>query len=111
MIYTGAPLKKFGSDSGFEATHRFTIEEQLPERLSIVIERPDLYTITCNGKTITATKDSWWLDKAFGKIDVTEAAKLSEIRGIRYLFPLLSVPPRASRQPFRYNFVTDASSE
>ena len=70
--------KKFGPDSGFEATYRFTVEERLPERLSIVIERPDLYTITCNGKKVSSKKGAWWLDKAFGRIDITKAAKIGE---------------------------------
>jgi hypothetical protein len=70
--------KKFSPDSGFEATYRFTVEERLPERLSIVIERPDLYTIICNGKPVSAQKDAWWLDKAFGRIDIKEAARLGE---------------------------------
>jgi hypothetical protein len=70
--------KTFGPDSGFEATYRFAIEERLPERLSIVIERPDLYAITCNGKTVSAKKNSWWLDKAFGRISITEAVKIGE---------------------------------
>jgi hypothetical protein len=70
--------KTFGPDSGFEAAYRFTVEEQVPERLSIVVERPDLYTITCNGKPVSANKDSWWLDKSFGKIDIAQAAKVGE---------------------------------
>jgi hypothetical protein len=90
--------KTFGPDSGFEATYRFTIEGQVPKRLSIVIERPDLYMITCNGKTVVSRASrprsegetpsaqrgqdgrdtTWWLDKAFGRIDITEAAKVGE---------------------------------
>ncbi len=70
--------KTFSPDSGFEATYRFIIEQQVPKRLSIVIERPDLYAITCNGKPISAKKDSWWLDKAFGRIDIAETAKVGE---------------------------------
>jgi hypothetical protein len=70
--------KTFGSDSGFEATYRFTIQQQVPKRFSIVIERPDLYTITCNGKTISAREGSWWLDKSFGKIDIARVAKIGE---------------------------------
>jgi hypothetical protein len=50
----------------------------LPERLSIVIERPDLYTITCNGKKVSTGSNTWWLDKAFGRIDLTKAAQLGE---------------------------------
>ncbi|MFH1715838.1 MAG: glycosyl hydrolase [Planctomycetota bacterium] len=70
--------KTFAPDSGFEATYRFTIDRQMPQRLWIVIERPDLYEITCNGRKISAEGDSWWLDKAFGKIDITKAARVGE---------------------------------
>jgi hypothetical protein len=70
--------KTFGPDSGFEATYRFTIQQQVPERLWIVIERPDLYSIKCNGKTVSAMKDTWWLDKAFGKIDIASTARIGE---------------------------------
>jgi hypothetical protein len=70
--------KTFDSDSGFEASYKFSIEQQLPNQLWIVIERPDLYEITCNGKTIAAKKGSWWLDKSFGRIDITKFARLGE---------------------------------
>ena len=70
--------KKFPPESGFEATYRFTIESRVPEPLYIVIERTDLYTITCNGTIVSAAKGSWWLDKSFGKIDITSAAKVGE---------------------------------
>ncbi|MCX7426943.1 MAG: glycosyl hydrolase, partial [Planctomycetia bacterium] len=67
--------KKFAADSGFEATYRFTIEGPVPKPLVVVIERPDLYTITCNGKPVSAAPGQWWLDKVFGKIDLSEAAQ------------------------------------
>jgi hypothetical protein len=70
--------KTFGPDSGLEATYRFVIAEPLPERLSIVIERPDLYTITCNGTEVSVEKDAGWLDKSFGRIDITSVAKVGE---------------------------------
>jgi hypothetical protein len=70
--------KKFAADSGFAATYRFSIEKQMPDSLYIVIERPDLYSIKCNGIPVSAIKDSWWLDKAFGKIDIAAAAKAGE---------------------------------
>jgi len=62
----------------------------VPKPLWIVIERPDLYQITCNGTPVRnmpspyplprgeGTKDSWWLDKSFGRIDITAAAKPGE---------------------------------
>ncbi|MBW8040431.1 MAG: hypothetical protein FVQ85_10565 [Planctomycetes bacterium] len=70
--------KKFPADSGFAATYRFTIEKQVPNELYIVIERPDLYSIKCNGKAVKAIKGSWWLDKSFGKINIRTAAKVGQ---------------------------------
>ncbi len=70
--------KKFPADSGFTASYRFTIEGSVPPNLAIVIERPDLYAVTCNGKPVAAQKDDWWLDKAFGRIAIAAAAKPGE---------------------------------
>jgi hypothetical protein len=70
--------KTFDPGSGFEATYRFAVEQRVPERLSIVIERPDLYTITCNGQPIAAEKGAWWLDKSFSKIDIAKVTKVGE---------------------------------
>jgi len=68
--------KTFPAGSGFEATYRFNIAESVPNSLEIVIERPDLYKIACNGKPVTATEGKWWLDKAFGRIDIAAVAKV-----------------------------------
>ena len=70
--------RTFPADSGFEATYRFTIEDQLPASLYVVVERADLYTITCNGRPLTSTADDWWLDKSFARIDITSAARIGE---------------------------------
>lgn len=68
--------KTFPPDSGFEAVYRFTIAERVPESIAIVIERPDLYAITCNGTPVTADRNDWWLDRAFGRIDIRSAARV-----------------------------------
>lgn len=97
--------KTFPPGSGFEASYKFTIEGSVPKNLAIVIERPDLYTITCNGRSLPvpaftpaklwhpqganssepaiALKPSpefkdWWLDRAFGKIPLASAARTGE---------------------------------
>ena len=70
--------KTFPEDSGFEATYRFTIEGRVPKPLHIVIERSDLYEITCNDKRVVADEGDWWLDKSFARIDVTATAQLGE---------------------------------
>lgn len=70
--------KTFPADSPFEATYRFNIDGAVPASLDIVIERPDLYTITCNGKPVSWDGKSWWLDRAFGKMNVRDAAVVGE---------------------------------
>jgi hypothetical protein len=69
---------RFAPDSGFEAAYRFHIEKRLPDQLWIVIERSDLYDITCNGKTIADGEGAWWLDRSFGRIDIAKLAQLGE---------------------------------
>jgi alpha-L-rhamnosidase len=90
--------KKFAPDSGFTASYKFTIEDSVPTNLAIVIERPDLYTITCNGRPVAAEVTgripfsdeqsplphyqpvfaNWWLDKSFGRIPIASAAHVGE---------------------------------
>jgi hypothetical protein len=70
--------KRFPETSGFTANYRFTIAEAVPKSLAIVIERPDLYTITCNGRLVAAAENAWWLDRAFGRINLAAAARVGE---------------------------------
>lgn len=67
---------EFKPDSGFIARYNFTIEEAVPEALYAVVERADLYTITCNDVPVAVEAGAWWLDRAFGKIDIAKAAKV-----------------------------------
>ncbi len=66
---------KFPAESGFTATYRFTIDGAVPKPLAIVVERADLYSVACNGQAIAVAKDSWWLDRAFSKLDISAAAR------------------------------------
>ncbi len=70
--------KKFPADSGFKATYRFTIRGAVPAGLSFVAERADLYAITCNGRPVSPEPGQWWLDRSFGRIDISGAAKEGE---------------------------------
>jgi hypothetical protein len=69
---------KFPANSGFEASYKFTVESAVPTNLAIVVERPDLYAITCNGRPVTATAGEWWLDKAFGRLRLAGVASTGE---------------------------------
>ncbi|MGQ9651193.1 MAG: glycosyl hydrolase [Phycisphaerae bacterium] len=79
---------RFSPSSGLEAVYRFVIREKVPASLFIVIERADLYTITCNNKEVKAAEGQWWLDKAFGKIDIAAAAQVGENRVVIKASPL-----------------------
>lgn len=70
--------KTFPKKSGFEAAYRFTIEGAVPSDLQFVLERPDLYTVRFNGKKVHAKKDAWWVDRAFGRIDLAKYARAGE---------------------------------
>jgi hypothetical protein len=77
--------KKFPAGSDFEATYHFTIAKEpevkgtpVTSGLSIVIERPDLYKIYCNDTEVKPIPGEWYLDKAFGKIDLSNVAKPGE---------------------------------
>jgi len=70
--------KTFAADSGFTASYKFTIEGGVPSNLAIVIERPDLYTITCNGWLVSNPAGDWWLDKSFGRIAIADTARAGE---------------------------------
>jgi hypothetical protein len=58
---------RFRPDSGFEATFRFRAGRGVDlGSIEAVVERPRLYRVSVNGRTVEPDKDRWWLDKAFG---------------------------------------------
>jgi hypothetical protein len=70
--------RNFAPTSGFEASYRFQINGAVPKNLEIVLERPNLYQVTCNGRAVQATPNSWWLDKAFGRLPIAANACTGE---------------------------------
>jgi hypothetical protein len=70
--------RRIPTNDGFEARYRFKIEGSVPNDLVLVVERPDLYTISCNGQPVKPSQGEWWLDRAFGKINISSAARTGE---------------------------------
>jgi len=68
--------REFAANSGFAASYHFALEQAVPANLTLVVERPDLYSISCNGKPVAAQPGAWWLDRAFGVIDLSRAAQI-----------------------------------
>lgn len=69
--------KTFPKQFPVSATYRFTLREKVPQDLAIAIERPDLYTITCNGTNVEPSNE-WWLDRAFKKVPIATAVRVGE---------------------------------
>lgn len=70
--------KSFPPESGFQVTYRFRIEEKVPEEIFVVVERPDIYRIRLNGVELSWDRESWWLDRSFGKIPARSAVRVGE---------------------------------
>jgi len=70
--------KRFAPDSGCEVTYRFTIEGPVPGDLNVVVERPDLYRMTFNGRELRHDGRTWWLDRVFGRMPVAPLAHTGE---------------------------------
>jgi hypothetical protein len=70
--------KSLPPSSGVRVVYRFRIDDAVPKRLSIGIERPDLWTIALNGKRLEAEPGKWWLDRSLGLLDATAAARVGE---------------------------------
>jgi hypothetical protein len=63
--------KKFPAGSGFEATFWFETDAALDRAgLRAVVERPELWQVSVNGKPVAARPGEWWLDRAFGVYDI-----------------------------------------
>ncbi len=62
---------KFTPDSGFEATFHFDVAG-LADKSSLraVVERPELWKVSINGKPVAPRKGEWWLDRAFAVFDI-----------------------------------------
>ncbi len=67
---------KFAGDSGFKAEYWFEAADGVDRQtLKCVVERPELYRVSCNGIEIHPAEGVWWLDKAFGVFDIGSVAK------------------------------------
>jgi hypothetical protein len=65
----------FARDSGFKADFWFEADGAVPlDSLKCVVERPELFRVSCNGTSVEPLEGQWWLDKSFGVFDIGGAA-------------------------------------
>lgn len=61
----------FGMNTGFEASFPVWVDASAAElAVELVVERPELYEVTLNGKVIESTEGKWGLDKNFGVFEL-----------------------------------------
>jgi hypothetical protein len=57
----------FGIETGFTVTYHFIINGKIDTAgIKAVVERPGLWSVSVNNRTIVARKGEWWLDRSFG---------------------------------------------
>jgi len=62
---------KFPADSGFEATFHFEVAGGVDKAaLQAIIERPEFWKVSINGRPVERRPGAWWLDHAFGVFDI-----------------------------------------
>lgn len=75
-------MDNFTNESWFRARYHFTVDESLPDEamkaMQAVIERPDQWSITLNGKEIKPSGDNWWLDRHFPVFSIGESIRKGE---------------------------------
>jgi len=61
----------FPPGTGFKASYHFTVAPGTDmASLKAVVERPDMWEISINGRLVEPEKGRWWLDKAFAVVDI-----------------------------------------
>lgn len=66
----------FSAGTGFTASYHFEIMPGVSTgSLKTVVERPELWKVSVNGRELQPEKREWWLDKAFALFDISEVAK------------------------------------
>ncbi|MDR2859064.1 MAG: hypothetical protein LBV64_01550 [Mediterranea sp.] len=64
---------------GFKAIYHFTVTGDFDmTSMQAVIERPELYKLSLNGKDITPETSQWWLDRELGIVNIGSAVKKGE---------------------------------
>ncbi len=67
----------FTDNTGFEVSYPFSVDKQVDaSSLQVVIEHPELWQVSVNGKTVSQVPSKHWLDRKFGVYNI--GAKVTE---------------------------------
>jgi hypothetical protein len=70
---------EFDDKNGFIATYRFNLDEKFDySTIKAVVERPELWSVSINGRNIEPNAGEWWLDHSFGVFSIGSWLKKGE---------------------------------
>lgn len=78
------------SGGGFKVTYNFKVTGNLNSDVKLVAERPNLFSVSINGKEVSAKNGEWWLDKSFGVYSIGEHVKTGENK-VELSIPRMSI--------------------
>ena len=73
VLDVGQALAAKGLDTSFGLKYDFNINSPINGPVYLVIESPEQFKITVNGKEIASKDSGWWVDISFRKIDIRKA--------------------------------------
>lgn len=78
------------SGGGFKVTYRFKVTGNLNRGVKLVVERPNLFSVSVNGRKASEIPGEWWLDKSFGVYSVGEFLKTGD-NSVELSIPAMSI--------------------
>jgi len=81
----------FTGKPGFEVNYSFSVDKKLDANsLRVVIERPDLWQVSINGKKVSRDPSKYWLDRKFGVYNIGKNVTKGENK-IQLVAPAMTV--------------------
>jgi hypothetical protein len=69
----------FGTDTGFSVRYAFEADNQVDlSALQVVVESPEIWTVSVNGKIVQPQPGMWWIDHAFAVYSIGDLARMGE---------------------------------
>ncbi len=68
----------FGRQVQTDVVFRFTVAKKTFSRCQLVLETPEIFTITVNGQPVNNTPDGYYFDRAFNTLDIFALVKEGE---------------------------------
>lgn len=79
----------FGPNTGFSVTYHFNVQEGVDRSgMRAIVERPDLWQVSVNGREAVPLPGQWWLDRHFGVYDISQLVITGENHMVLQVTPM-----------------------